>query len=199
MNTVQYSNGTLETMRSGVQPREFAPISTIVVLGITVLATGAQFVWPHVLQTLRRTPDALQSGQWWRSVSPLFVHAYGWPHLLFNVAWIAPVGVIVERRYGHLRWLALYFVSGVIGEAAGFAWEPHGAGASLGGSGLLGGLAVWLLVHRQTLPWRILWWGPFIIVAAMVLTLRHDIHGPPMLAGAVLGALILPGSDQQLV
>jgi membrane associated rhomboid family serine protease len=161
------------------------------VLGVTAVVTGVQFVWPPVLETLRRTPDALQTGEWWRTFSPLFVHAYGWAHLLFNLAWIGPVGVIVERRFGHLGWLILYFVPGVIGEFAGFAWDPHAAGASLGGSGLLGGLAVWLLVRGQVLSWRVRWWGPFIIVCAAALTLRHDLHGPPMLAAAGLGVFML--------
>jgi len=166
-------------------------ITTTIVLGLTALVTGAQFVWPQVLEDLRRTPDALQTGQWWRTFSPLFVHAYGWPHLLFNLAWIGAVGVFVERRFGHLRWLILYFVPGVIGEFFGFVWSPHGAGSSLGGSGLLGGLGVWLLVRGQALPWRVRWWGPFILLCAAVLTLRHDVHGPPIFAGAVLGVLML--------
>jgi len=167
------------------------PIATMAVLAVTALVTGAQFVWPQVLETLRRTPDALAAGQWWRTFSPLFVHAYGWPHLLFNLVWIGAAGVLVERRFGHIRWLILYFVPGVIGEFIGFVWDPHAAGASLGGCGLLGGLAAWLVLRGQALPWRIRWWGPFIIVGGLVLTLCQNLHGPPMLAGTALGVLII--------
>ena len=170
--------------------------STTIVLGLTALITLAQFVWPQVLELFRRTPDALQTGEWWRIISPLFVHAYGWPHLLFNLGWISAVGLAVERRFGHLHWLLLYFVPGIVGEFAGLAWEPHGAGSSLGGSGLLGAFAVWLLVHRPTLRSRDRWWGLFIILCGTMLTLLHNIHGPPIIAGAALGALILRSGER---
>jgi rhomboid protease GluP len=161
--------------------------TTAVVLGITTLVTLAQFAFPQVLEALRRTPDALAHGEWWRLVSPLFVHAYGWPHLLVNFAWIGAVGVAVERRFGHARWLLFYFVPGVLGECFGLLWEPHGAGASLGGSGLLGAFAAWLLVHGQ----RKRGWGILVLACGALLTWVHDIHGPPTLAGAALGSLAL--------
>jgi membrane associated rhomboid family serine protease len=161
--------------------------TTTLVLGITALVTVAQFVWPQILEAFRRTPDALQNGEWWRLFSPLFVHAYGWPHLLFNLVWISAIGLAVERRFGHFLWLLFYFVPGVVGEFAGLVWEPHGAGASLGGSGLLGAFAVWLLLHRP----RDRWWGILIILGGTLLTLLRDLHGPSILAGVALGTLIL--------
>jgi membrane associated rhomboid family serine protease len=165
--------------------------STTIVLGVTALVTGAQFIWPQVLEAFRRTPDALRTGEWWRTFSPLFVHAYGWPHLLFNLVWISVIGIAVERRFGHIQWLLLYFVPGIVGEFAGLAWGPYGGGASLGGSGLLGAFAVWLILHRPKLAWRVRWWGPFIILTGAVLTLLRNLHGPSIVAGAVLGALML--------
>lgn len=177
--------------------RRTRPIVTPIVLGVTALVTIAQFVWPEVLENLRRTPAALQSGQWWRTFSPLFVHAQGWPHLLFNLLWIGAAGVIVERRFGPTRWLVLYFVPGVVGEFVGFTWHPHGAGSSLGGSGLLGGLAVWLLLKGQSLSWRIRWWGALVIAGALVLTIIRDLHGPPMLVGAVLALVMLKWDGRQ--
>ena len=175
------------------------PLATAIVLGITALVTSAQFVWPIVLEALRRRPDALEAGQWWRTVSPLFVHAYGWPHLVANLLWIGAAGVFVERRFGHWRWLILYFVPGIIGEFIGFVWSPHAAGASLGGSGLLGGLAVWLILRGKALPWRFRWWGPLIIAGAAVLTLLRDLHGPPMLIGAALAVMMLLWDSRRAV
>ena len=172
--------------------------STTIVLGLTALTTGARLVWPQMLELCRRTPDTFQTGQWWRTVSPLFVHAYGLPHLLFNLAWVAVIGVAVERRFGHLHWLLFYFVPGIIGEFAGLLWAPHGAGASPGGSGLLGAFAVRLLLHRPALRSRERWWGVFILVPAAVLTLLRDLHGPPISAGAALGALVLVRSGERV-
>lgn len=177
-----------DAVRHANPPR---PIVTMAVLGVTALVTIAQFVWPQVLEYLRRTPDALRSGQWWRTFSPLFVHAHGWPHLLFNLFWISATGIVVERRFGPIRWLVLYFVPGVVGEFVGFVWEPRGAGSSLGGFGLLGAFSVWLLLRGQSFPWLIRWWGALIILIAPILIALRDVHGPPLLVGAALGLLML--------
>jgi hypothetical protein len=56
---------------------------------------------------------------------------------------------------------------------------------------LLGGLAAWLVLRGQALPWRIRLWGPFIILGSLILAWRHDLHGPPMLAGAALGLMMI--------
>jgi len=119
------------------------PRMTIAVLLVTGIVTGLQFVFPSVLATLRRNPDALAAGQWWRAISPLLVHSDGWLQIIVNFTGIALVGPAVERRYGPWRWLVLYLSGGVVGEVAGYLWEPTGAGASIALCGLIGGLVVW--------------------------------------------------------
>ncbi len=171
--------------------RRHIPIATLVVLTATTIVSIAQFYQPSLLDLLGRRPGALADREWWRLVTPLFVHSAGWPHLLINLAWISLVGTVVERLMGSSRWLALYFVPGVVGELIGMAWKPHGGGASLGGSGLLGALFAWLLLRGGTLPWRIRFWGPLGLAGGLALTVRHEIHGPPVLAGACLAAAMM--------
>jgi rhomboid protease GluP len=169
------------------------PVATLLVLGVTAFVTVAQFLHPDVLSQLGRRPGALATVEWWRVVSPLFVHSQGWWHLLFNLVWIGLVGVGVERIFGSWRWLVLYFLPGIIGEIIAFAWKPDGGGASLGGAGLLGGLCIWLLLRGGPWPWRIRIWGPICLVAALVLAIRQEIHGPPALVGACLAAVMRRG------
>jgi membrane associated rhomboid family serine protease len=166
------------------------PIVTVAVLAVTIIVTGLQFVFPEVLEQFQRREGALAAGQWWRLISPLFVHSEGVPHLFFNLAWIAPLGIFIEHTFGSGKWLVLYFIPGVIGEAIAFAWKPHGGGASLAGVGLLGELCVWLLLRGDKLPWRIRGWGP-IGLAAVGVSIAHDVHGPPGLVGACLAAVML--------
>jgi len=172
-------------------PTRRIPIATIVVLTAAAIVSIVQFFQPALLDLLGRRPGALAERGWWRIVTPLFVHSEGWPHLLFNIAWIGWVGTIIERRLGSRRWLILYFVPGIIGELIGLVWKPHGGGASLGGSGLLGALCVWLLLRAVHRPWRIRIWGPLGLATALVLTLRHEVHGPPILIGAALAAVMM--------
>src|SRR5215813_2922005 len=95
------------------------PLTTAVVLAVTMTVTGLQFLFPALLPALRRSPAALSSGEAWRLFTAMFVHSDGWPQIVFNFTGIAIVGAIVERLFGPRLWLVLYFLSGLIGEFAG--------------------------------------------------------------------------------
>ena len=160
------------------------PWATITVLSITAVATAAQFAHPAVLSTLERTPEALQRHQYWRLITPLLVHSDGWTQIAFNFSAIAITGYFAERIFGPRLWLVLYFLPGMLGEIAGYVWQPSGAGASVAGAGLLGALAIWTWQSVRVPQAR---FGSLVILAgAIVLTGTHDIHGPPLLAGACI-------------
>ncbi len=164
------------------------PVLTLIVLGVTGIFTGLEFVYPALLLALRRTPDALAQHEYWRLVTPMLVHDGGWRQIAFNFPATLIVGAIVERVYSKGQWLVLYFAAGVLGEFAGLAWQPYGAGNSVAGAGLLGAIAVWLLTVKSAQA-RI---GAIALLgSALVLTALRDLHGPPLLAGACVGAVML--------
>jgi rhomboid protease GluP len=171
------------------------PAATISVLLATAAITGLQFPFPAILSAVRRMPGALSRGEWWRLITPLFVHPDGWSQIVFNFVAIAVTGGVVERIFGSRNWLILYFGAGFIGQVAGFAWQPSGAGASVGGCGLLGALAAWLLRHPM---WRARFGGVVIVVGAAVLTAFRDNHGPPLLAGVCMALIMLWTVDRGL-
>jgi rhomboid protease GluP len=162
------------------------PLATLIVLAITGLTTSLQLVSPRILALLERVPGALARHQWWRLVTPLFVHADGFRQIAFNFTAILIVGVIVERIFGSRLWLLIYFVSGIVGEIAGLAWQPQGAGASVAGAGLLGALAAWLLLINKR-P-QAIFGAAVILLGAIALTATRDLHGPPILTGACSAA-----------
>jgi rhomboid protease GluP len=171
------------------------PIVTISVLAVTGIVTALQFPFPAVLHALQRTPGVLRHNQWWRLITPLFVHADGWRQIAFNFPAILILGVIVEHLFTRRQWLVLYFVPGIIGELAGYAWQPNGAGASVAGAGLLGALAAWLWLNR-TIQGRA--GALFLMIGAVSLTFSRDIHGPPILAGFCIGFAMLKANAQVL-
>jgi hypothetical protein len=59
------------------------PIATLSILLVTGILTGLQFAFPQVLPALMRTPAAITDREWWRFVTPLFVHADGWKQIAF--------------------------------------------------------------------------------------------------------------------
>lgn len=57
----------------------------------------------------------------WRFVVPIFLHM-DLMHLLFNMVALYSVGVTLERILGKAGFLALYFVGGITGNVASYAW-----------------------------------------------------------------------------
>lgn len=169
-----------------MKPNDFdkRPIATVSVLTVTGIVTILQYVFPPLLPLLERTPSALAQHQWWRLVTPLFAHSEGLRQIAFNFPAILIVGIFVERRFGHLRWTLIYFTCGLVGEVAAYAWQPWGAGASVAGAGLLGSLALWLLNDGKVIQAQV--GGGVILIGAVVLVYFRDIHGPPILAGALI-------------
>ncbi len=164
------------------------PVTTATVFAITAAATTLQYFFP-LLPLFERQPGALAAHEYWRLITPIFLHREGWQQIVFDFTALAIIGTIVERIFGGRRWLVLYFVAGVTGELAGFAWKPLGAGSSVAICGLLGALAAWLL--RNPRPMQSRFGGMVILIGAMILTVLRDLHGPPILLGILLAWVML--------
>lgn len=172
------------------------PVATAAVLLVTGATNAAAFVFPDMLDALRRDPEALVDGEWWRVLSPLLVQAPPWQAFL-TVPAIAALGVPVERLFGSRAMLALYLIPGAVGEALGYLWQPHGAGNSVADLGLAGALIAWLFLAAGERNWptpllnRVRIWGGAVLAGTVVDTVLRDIHGVPTLVGAALGAALL--------
>jgi rhomboid protease GluP len=118
----------------------------------------------------------------------LLVHSEGWHQIALNFPALLFLGAFFESKFGARGFLLVYFSAAFAGEVAGYFWQPFGAGNSIASAGLLGGLAVWL--------WRMgvlqsKFGAALIFVGAGWLIWRHDIHGPPILVGALLTGVLL--------
>jgi membrane associated rhomboid family serine protease len=92
---------------------------------------------------------------------------------------------------GQWWWLVVYLGCGVIGQIFGYLWEPPDAGASVAGAGLLGAVSAWLLSPAGPRQLQVRIWGVLWPLVAIALTLKQDQHGPPLLVGFAVGALLL--------
>jgi membrane associated rhomboid family serine protease len=79
-----------------------------------------------------------QPNQWFRFIIPMFMHA-GIIHIGFNLLLQLTLGKDVERSIGTIRFLLVYFASGIFGFVFGGNFAPNGI-ASTGCSGALFGL-----------------------------------------------------------
>ncbi|MDN5789601.1 MAG: rhomboid family intramembrane serine protease [Micrococcales bacterium] len=175
-----------------IDPRR-CPIATSVVVVVTAVLSILQFPLPAVRQALWRDPDQITTGQWRRLLTALFVQDDLVWQIVVVLALVAGVGVLAEWIFGHGRWLLLYFGCGMVGQAFGVLWLPHinDAGASVAGAGLLGAVCAWLLSPAGPPLARVRIWAVVWLLAGVVLTGLRDMHGPPLLLGFGVGALLL--------
>jgi len=172
---------------SELQESRSLPIATCVVLGLTAALTLLQIVVSKIRLDLWRDEQLLNSGELWRLVTPLLIQYDAVGNAVVVLFLIAVVGTAVERVYESSRWLVIYVICGVIGQACGYLWAPPDAGASVAGAGLLGALCAWMLMPRTRTPLPPRVGAVLILLGGVALTAVRDMHGPPLLAGCALG------------
>lgn len=97
--------------------------------------------------------DVLEVGQWYRLVTCMFLH-FGIRHLGNNMVVLFFLGDNLERALGHVRYVILYFVSGVCGSLLSAVIMLRtgdyavSAGASGAIFGVIGGL-IYVLVRNH--------------------------------------------------
>jgi membrane associated rhomboid family serine protease len=93
---------------------------------------------------------SVASGEWWRLVTAIFLHV-NLLHLLFNMYALYWLGPLLERRFGTLRYLALFLVAGLWGSAGALLVTPDAVTVGASGAifGLMGALVV-VLRRRGT-------------------------------------------------
>lgn len=89
--------------------------------------------------------DAYAPNQWYRVVTPIFLHA-GFLHILFNMLLQVSVGVTVERSIGWIKYSVIYLASGVAGFLLGANFSPNGIALSGALGALFGVIATNLLL-----------------------------------------------------
>lgn len=124
---------------------------------------------------------ATKDGQWWRLGSAMFLH-FGLLHLGMNMLSLADGGRLVERMFGPLRFVAIYFISGLTGNLLSLIVQGDRAvsgGASGAIFGVYGALLAFLWQQRHTLDRREfvrLFWGACLF-AAITIVLGLNIQG----------------------
>jgi GlpG protein len=131
--------------------------------------TQELFITPPVLMDGQGVglPTSLRptlEGQWWRLITPIFLH-FGLPHLLFNTLAILSLGTPVEMRRGSWRMLAMVLAMAIASNVAQFYWDgPNFGGLSGVAFGLFG--YIWMQSHFE--PAAGFYMPPSTLVMVMV-------------------------------
>ncbi|MBX7220244.1 MAG: rhomboid family intramembrane serine protease [Blastocatellia bacterium] len=94
----------------------------------------------------------IQSGEWWRLVTPIFLHI-GLLHLAINNYALWGIGPQLEVLYGPARFFVIYVLTGVGAIVASFLFTP-GVSAGCSGAlvGMIGVFAGFVLRYRGEIP-----------------------------------------------
>ena len=144
----------------------------------------------------------LYEGQYWRLLTSVFLHA-GLSHLGSNLLVQILMGNAVERNLGHVRYLALYLLSGIGGNVISVLYDRaqgvniYSVGASGAVFGVMGTLIILILRGRKKLrsgSW-LLPGAAFAVFYAVYSGFRNPYtdnaaHLGGLLFGAALGMLL---------
>ena len=95
------------------------------------------------------TPDALQTGEYWRLLAGMFLHA-SWLHWAANTWALYQLGMLYEALFGSARLALVYFVSGICASLSS-VWFSHQVAVGASGAifGILGAFIFSLLRSPQ--------------------------------------------------
>jgi rhomboid protease GluP len=187
------------------------PIVTAVLLGLCALfyflairhtgeVTGETGSAPAPISLVRYgatyTP-AILFGEWWRTVTAIFLHA-NLPHILMNSLALWTLGTLAEERFGRARMLVVFVITGTLGMVASVLW--HDLVLGVGASGAIFGLMGCILAHTfrqgrdvaarelrsRLVPWLI--YG--LIMGFAIRGVDNAAHLGGLVAGAVFGLFL---------
>lgn len=172
----------------GNDDHRVVPVLTLSVAALVATCLVAQLLHPALLLLLRRDAGAIRSGEFYRTLTSLFVQD-GWLiGGVFNLSMLMMIGRVAETAVGRVRWSILYVGGGMLTELVAMRWQPVGAGNSIAYMSLAGALLT--LAFLQSGPvWRRLVSAAGLGIAA-ALCLREDTHGAAAVIGALLALLI---------
>lgn len=120
--------------------RLYPIISLIVFIHIALYLVSALPIFPQlwVYEQLAGVNLFISEGEWWRLVTPIFVHL-GFAHLLFNSFSLVLFGPPLEKHLGKAKFIGLYLASGVFANIITYVIKPL-TYSHVGASGAIFGL-----------------------------------------------------------
>ena len=143
---------------------------------------------------------AIQAGDWYRLISPVFLHA-GLFHIAANTFALVIFGPRLEQEFGALAFVATYIVAGVCGVAASYLVSPTlSVGASGAVFGMVGAYGIFLVRNRREFGGQvnrvilnlIFILGINIVFGLVWPGIDQGAHIGGLIAGAAMGFVVSP-------
>jgi rhomboid protease GluP len=137
-------------------------------------------------------------GEYWRLFTPVFLHAPGSiSHVLFNCFSLVIFGPALEQMLGKLRFILIYLLTGIVGNAVTYVLDPYSFVSHIGASGAIYGLfGIYLfmvLFRKHLIDAANAQLIVIIFIVGIILSLfSANINLTAHLAGAVAGFVLAP-------
>ena len=187
-------------MNTQLKLKELYMTAALLILNLTAFAVELSAGPEKILPAGGSTFPLSLGPEPWRLLTSMFLH-FSPEHLFSNMLALFVTGSIIERAFGHGKFLLIYFVSGI---AAGFVsclWHRYtgeavlSAGASGAVFSLTGSLLAMALFHRtaefgidaKRVPLAVL----LTLLAGMETNVDTAAHTGGLLAGFLISVLFL--------
>lgn len=177
--------------------RSNQPLVTYLFLGIQIvlfvlmsLDGGSTNIYTLIRYGANFSP-AVISGQWWRFITPIFLHI-GFTHILMNSITLYYLGSQMEWIYGSGRFFLVYILGGLMGNAVSFGLtDAVSAGASTSLFGLFAAAVALGRIYPHNHTLRNMAQGFIVLIILNFLTgfASSGIDNWGHIGGAVGGAL----------
>lgn len=136
------------------------PTATYVLIGVTVFIYILQMLgsalWGDSTYGIdfvtlygARISEAIDAGQLWRLITPVFLHG-SLTHIFFNMYALFSIGSLLEKHFGHGRFLLLYFLGAFAGNVLSYLFSAgYSVGASTAVFGLVAAEAIFFYQNRE--------------------------------------------------
>jgi rhomboid protease GluP len=185
-----------------LRPKQ-APVTTALLIIITLVfafewLNGAPQNEDVLIGMGAILPGMMQSGQYWRALAGMFLHA-NLLHWAANSWALFQLGSLYEAMFGSLRFAAIYFATGII---ASIASSMVSTGPAVGASGaILGILGAFFFSIKRSPVWRhekwtksllnqlLFWAGLNLVLGLEVKNIDNTAHIAGLLSGLILGLI----------
>lgn len=145
----------------------------------------------------------IASGQYYRLITAMFLHG-GLVHLVLNMYSLFAIGPLVEKVYGKAKYLAIYFVGGIVSSIFSYKFSQ---GVSIGASGaifaLLGATLIFAMKMREKIGKGMVTSilsviGVNIFIGLTIPNIDNFAHLGGLIGGFIISALISSNFEKTL-
>ncbi|CRG96192.1 rhomboid protease ROM1, putative [Plasmodium gallinaceum] len=177
-------------------------IIQLVIFIVSITIKPAEFLTPSesLLITLgANVASKIKNGEVYRLVMPIFLHANIF-HAFFNIFFQLRMGFTLEKNYGIIKVIILYFLTGIYGNilSASVTYCTIKVGASTSGMGLVGVVTAELVLlwhvirHRERVVFNIIFFSLISLFYYFTFNgsnIDHVGHLGGLLSGICIGIL----------